>query len=95
MKDAPTEFELITALAMKHFLYKKCDIVVLEVGMGGDLDSTNVIETPEVAIITAIGLDHTAELGPTIAAIAAAKAALLRIAAMSSYTEANERLRRF
>ncbi len=95
MKDAPTEFELITALAMKHFLYKKCDIVVLEVGMGGDLDSTNVIETPEVAIITAIGLDHTAELGPTIAAIAAAKAGIIRIAAMSSYTEANERLRRF
>lgn len=78
MKDAPTEFELITALAMKYFLYKKCDIVVLEVGMGGELDSTNVIDTPEVAVITAIGLDHTAELGPTLAAITAAKAGIIK-----------------
>ena len=78
MADAPTEFELITALAMKHFLYKKCDIVVLEVGLGGELDSTNVIDTPEVAVITAIGLDHTAELGPTIADVARAKAGIIK-----------------
>jgi dihydrofolate synthase/folylpolyglutamate synthase len=78
MKDAPTEFELITALAMKYFLYQKCDIVVLEVGMGGELDSTNVIDTPEVAVITAIGLDHTAELGPTLSHIAAAKAGIIK-----------------
>ena len=78
MEDSPTEFELITAIAMKHFLYKKCDIVVLEVGMGGELDSTNVIETPEVAVITAIGLDHTAELGETLAEIAGAKAGIIK-----------------
>ncbi len=78
MKDAPTEFELITALAMQYFLYKKCDIVVLEVGMGGELDSTNIIDTPEVAVITAIGLDHTAELGPTLESIASAKAGIIK-----------------
>jgi dihydrofolate synthase/folylpolyglutamate synthase len=78
MKDAPTEFELITALAMKYFLRKECDIVVLEVGMGGELDSTNVIDTPEVAVITAIGLDHTAELGPTLVAVASAKAGIIK-----------------
>ncbi len=78
MKDAPTEFELITALAMKYFLYKKCDIVVLEVGMGGELDSTNVIDVPEVGVITAIGLDHTAELGPTLKDIARAKAGIIK-----------------
>jgi dihydrofolate synthase/folylpolyglutamate synthase len=76
--DPPTEFELITALAMKYFLYKECDIVVLEVGMGGELDSTNVIDTPEVAVITAIGLDHMAELGSTPAAIAQAKAGIIK-----------------
>ena len=78
MKDPPTEFELITALAIKYFRDKKCDIVVLEVGMGGELDSTNVIDTPEVAVITAIGLDHTAELGPTTSAIASAKAGIIK-----------------
>jgi len=78
MADAPTEFELITALAMKHFLYKGCDIVVLEVGMGGELDSTNVIETPEVAVIAAIGYDHVKELGPTIEDIARAKSGIIK-----------------
>jgi dihydrofolate synthase/folylpolyglutamate synthase len=78
MADPPTEFELITALALKYFLNQNCDIVVLEVGMGGELDSTNVIGTPEVAVITAIGLDHTAELGPTVAAIASAKAGIVK-----------------
>jgi len=78
MKDAPTEFELITALAMKYFLYKNVDIVVLEVGMGGALDSTNVIDTPEVAVITSIGFDHVVELGPTIVDIAGAKAGIIK-----------------
>ena len=78
MKDPPTEFELITALAMKHFLYKKCDIIVLEVGMGGKLDSTNVIGTPEVAVITAIGYDHVKELGPTLRDIAGEKAGIIK-----------------
>ena len=78
MEESPTEFELITALAMKYFLYKKCDIVVLEVGMGGALDSTNVIPTPELAVITSIGYDHVVELGPTIVDIAGAKAGIIK-----------------
>jgi dihydrofolate synthase/folylpolyglutamate synthase len=76
--DPPTEFELITALGMQFFYKNRCDIVVLEVGMGGELDSTNVIDTPEVAIITAIGMDHVAELGPTIRDIARAKAGIIK-----------------
>ena len=78
MEDSPTEFELITALAMKYFLSKGCDIVVLEVGMGGELDSTNVIDTPEAAVITAIGYDHVRELGPAIEDIAKAKAGIIK-----------------
>jgi len=78
MTDSPTEFELITALAMKYFLYKKCDIVVLEVGMGGRLDSTNVIETPELAVITSIGYDHVKELGPKLSDIAGEKAGIIK-----------------
>ena len=78
MEDAPTEFELITALAMEYFLREKCDIVVLEVGMGGELDSTNVIGTPEAAVIAAMGLDHVKELGPAMADIARAKAGIIK-----------------
>ena len=78
MKDPPTEFELITALAMQFFLDKRCEIVVLEVGMGGELDSTNVIDTPELAVITLIGYDHVEELGPTIVDIAGAKAGIIK-----------------
>ncbi|MCL2366181.1 MAG: bifunctional folylpolyglutamate synthase/dihydrofolate synthase [Oscillospiraceae bacterium] len=78
MDESPTEFELITALAMKHFKNKDCDIVVLEVGMGGALDSTNVIDTPEVAVIASIGYDHVQELGPTIVDIAGAKAGIIK-----------------
>jgi dihydrofolate synthase/folylpolyglutamate synthase len=78
MVDPPTEFEMITALAMRYFLYKGCDIVILEVGMGGELDSTNVIETPELAIITAIGYDHVKELGPELSDIARAKAGIIK-----------------
>lgn len=78
MADHPTEFELITVIAMLYFKKHACDIVVLEVGMGGALDSTNVIDTPELAIITNMGLDHTRELGPTIADIARAKAGIIK-----------------
>lgn len=78
MADPPTEFELITALAMVWFRQERCDIVVLEVGLGGTLDSTNVIDPPELAVITAIGLDHTRELGGTFAQIAAAKAGIIK-----------------
>ena len=78
MADHPTEFELITVIAFEYFLRSKADIVVLEVGMGGELDSTNVISTPELAVITNIGLDHTRELGPTIRDIAKAKAGIIK-----------------
>lgn len=78
MEDLPTEFELITAVAMEFFAREKCDIVVLETGLGGQLDSTNIIDTPEVAVITALGLDHTKELGPTIEHIARAKAGIIK-----------------
>ncbi len=74
MEDRPTEFELVTALALNWFNSEGCDIVVLEVGMGGRLDSTNVIASPECAVITNIGLDHTKELGDTVEKIAAEKA---------------------
>lgn len=78
MADHPTEFELITAIGMVYFARHACDIVVLEVGMGGALDSTNVIDVPEVAVITAMGMDHVRELGPTMADIACAKAGIIK-----------------
>ncbi|MBO4950763.1 MAG: bifunctional folylpolyglutamate synthase/dihydrofolate synthase [Clostridia bacterium] len=76
--DPPTEFELITALAMEYFYRNGCDIVVLEVGMGGELDSTNVIDSPEAAVICAIDLDHTSFLGNTVEEVASAKAGIIK-----------------
>lgn len=73
-----TEFELMTAVALVHFARADCDIVVLEVGLGGRLDSTNVIDAPEVAVITRIGLDHTGLLGDAPAAIAGEKAGIIK-----------------
>lgn len=55
----PTEFEAITAAAMLYFYEQKCDAVVLEVGLGGRYDSTNIIPCPKAAVITSISLDHT------------------------------------
>lgn len=78
MEDTPTEFEIITALGMLYFAGESCDIVVLEVGLGGALDSTNVITAPECAVITALGMDHVKELGPALADIARAKAGIIK-----------------
>ena len=78
MEDKPTEFELITAIAMCFFLRRRCDIVVLEVGLGGRLDSTNVIATPLAAVITAMGFDHQKQLGSTMGQIAAEKAGIIK-----------------
>ncbi len=78
MKDSPTEFELITAVGFEYFTRKGCDIVVLEAGMGGALDSTNVIKTPVVSLFTAIGMDHKDQLGDTVEAIAKTKAGILK-----------------
>ncbi len=85
MEDLPTEFELITAVAMCFFLRQQCDIVILEAGMGGALDSTNVIGPPEVAVLTNIGLDHMKELGSTIAAIAETKAGILKSGCLAAF----------
>ena len=78
MAESPTEFELVCCIAFEYFLRQNCDIVVLEVGMGGTWDATNVIETPEVAVITNIGLDHTDVLGSTLEEIAATKAGIFK-----------------
>lgn len=78
MADRPTHFELITAIGMIYFARKKCDIVVLEVGLGGEYDSTNVIDPPEVAAITNIGLDHTEYLGDTVEKIAETKSGIIK-----------------
>ena len=76
--DHPTEFELMTAVALLHFAQVECQVAVLEVGLGGRLDSTNVIAAPDVAVITRIGLDHTDLLGDTIGKIAAEKAGIIK-----------------
>ncbi len=76
--EAPTEFEFYTCAALKYFADKKCDVVVLEAGMGGKEDATNFIQAPELAVITNIGLDHTAYLGETIEEIAAHKAGIIK-----------------
>ena len=57
--DPPTQFEILTAIALEFFVRQKCDIVLLEVGLGGTLDSTNIIPPPLLQIITSISLDHT------------------------------------
>ena len=78
MEESPTEFELVSCIAFEYFRRNRCDMVVLEVGMGGALDSTNVIKAPEVAVITNIGLDHTDVLGSTVEEIAKTKAGIFK-----------------
>ncbi len=78
MTDKPTEFELISALGFLYFKEMNCDLVVLEVGMGGRYDSTNVIEKALLSVITGIALDHTAFLGDTTEKIAAEKAGIIK-----------------
>ena len=77
LDESPSEFEILTAAGLLWFKEKKCDIVILEVGLGGEFDSTNVIESKELAIITPIGFDHTAILGNTLGEIASAKAGII------------------
>ncbi len=78
MTDKPTEFELITAIAFEFFKRHECDVVILEAGMGGRLDSTNIIRNPYLSVITGIALDHTAFLGDTVEKIAAEKAGIIK-----------------
>lgn len=73
-----TEFEFITALGFKYFADKGCDVVVLEVGLGGRLDATNVIKKPLASVITRIDLDHTSILGDTVEKIAAEKCGIIK-----------------
>jgi len=76
--EHPTEFELMTAVAFEYFARSNCDIVVCEVGLGGRLDSTNIIESPEVCVIARLGLDHTGFLGDTLEEIAHEKAGIIK-----------------
>ena len=78
MEDHPSWFEMVTAVAFQYYLEENCDIVVLEVGMGGEFDSTNVIDAPEVAVLTNIGLEHTEYLGNTIEEIAHTKSGIIK-----------------
>ncbi len=73
-----TEFEFITALAFLYFKEKGCDVIVLETGLGGRLDATNVINSPLACVITGIGLDHTAVLGDTLEEIAGEKCGIIK-----------------
>jgi dihydrofolate synthase/folylpolyglutamate synthase len=76
-KPGPTYFEVLTAAAWRHFVRQKTDVVVLEVGLGGRLDSTNVCE-PILSILTSISFDHMQQLGNTLAAIAGEKAGIIK-----------------
>lgn len=74
----PTEFEIITAIALKYYQIKKVDIVVLEVGLGGRFDATNSVEHTDVSVITTIDMDHMKTLGDTIEKISFEKAGIIR-----------------
>ena len=76
--ESPTEFELVTAIAFMWFKDQNVDVAVLETGLGGRLDSTNIIKDPLCTLITAIGLDHTDRLGNTISEISGEKAGIIK-----------------
>ena len=78
MDEKPTEFEVLTAAAFELFVRRGCDIAVVECGMGGDLDSTNVIKAPVLSVITNVQKDHSAFLGNTIAEIASHKCGIIK-----------------
>lgn len=78
MDDKPTEFEVLTAAAFELFFRSNCDIAVVECGMGGDLDSTNMIGSPLLSVITNVQKDHCGFLGNTIEEIAAHKAGIIK-----------------
>ncbi|MGP1570322.1 MAG: bifunctional folylpolyglutamate synthase/dihydrofolate synthase [Eubacteriales bacterium] len=77
-EDSPTEFEVVTAIAFLYFAMKKAEFVVLEVGLGGSGDSTNIIKTSEISIITSISFDHMDRLGDTLFLIASEKAGIIK-----------------
>jgi dihydrofolate synthase/folylpolyglutamate synthase len=73
-----TYFELLTSVAFLHFAERRCDVVVLETGLGGRLDATNVVTSPLAALVTSIDFDHQEYLGGTLARIAAEKAGIFK-----------------
>ena len=77
-KDAPSIFERQTALAFWYFLKKSCDIVVLECGMGGEGDATNIVSTTEAAVFTSISMDHIEYLGNDLTSIAKVKSGIIK-----------------
>ena len=98
MPDKPGLFCFLTALALDYFAEEKCDYVILETGIGGRHDSTNVIGSPELVIVTNIGLEHTEILGDTISKIARDKAGIIKpgcsVAAYDSSPEALREIRK-
>lgn len=76
--NSPSEFEVVLAIALEYYFEQGCDVVILEVGMGGRYDATNVIDTPLVCVMTKIGLDHTEYLGDTLTEIAGEKAGIIK-----------------
>ncbi len=78
IEDKPTEFELITAMAFKYFKDQNCDIVILECGLGGRYDATNIITNPLLSVITGVDFDHQNFLGNTISEIANEKAGIIK-----------------
>lgn len=77
-EDWPTYFEFLNVMAYQFFREKRVDITVFETGLGGRLDSTNVVSQPNLTVITSIGMDHTQHLGSTLAAIAREKAGIIK-----------------
>jgi dihydrofolate synthase / folylpolyglutamate synthase len=77
-QPSPTQFEVITAAAWCYFAAQKVDIAVIEVGLGGRLDATNVCDQPLVTVITSLSMEHWQRLGPTLADIAREKAGILK-----------------
>lgn len=78
MQEPPTEFELSVAMAFLYYTKKQCDVLVMECGLGGRLDATNVLETPLAVVITNIGIDHIGFLGNSLQGIAAEKAGIIQ-----------------
>lgn len=78
MEVFPADFELVTAIAFLYFYREKCDFAIMEVGLGGRLDATNVVQNPLITLITSISLDHQQFLGNTIPEIALEKAGIIK-----------------
>lgn len=89
--ECPTEFEAVTAAALLYFKEQNCDYVVLEVGLGGRFDSTNVIKSPKVSVITSVSLDHMGVLGDTVEQIATEKCGIIKSGCPCVTTDAQDK----